>query len=473
MAAQDISSRISRWRGLSGATVLLWLIPAAAYYTLLISLSGGLFAPVLHGLTFNSMLLHMLQGRFDVDPATIGDEGYLQGGLVFAYFGVFPALFRALFLWLPGFAQTDFTRIACVAAVSLMALFKLLTVRMLWREAGTRSAPILFSAMIAVTLVAGPQIQFLRPAIYQEVVLWAGAFAAGFLYLLLWGLHRHEGFTPKLLSGMALLAGLTLLTRVSTALGLYAVFGGIWLWVAWQSRGRAANLWPLARPAFIAGLFVGLTALVNVERWGNPLIFMPLTQALMLSRFPDRLARVQTYGDFNFVRLGYGLIYYFLPVWVLRDASGQLWWDDFARRLFDNVELPPSSFFVSDPLIMGLAAFGAVVVWCHRDKAKRTLMILCSLGLAIPGALMLIALTVAFRYRIEFYPFFEFLAFIGFGALAARPTGRAPDLVMGGALVSTVTAHAMWVLYMLSPLGTADQALGSSGIVDFYGSFFR
>src|SRR3979411_966481 len=58
------------------AIVLLALVPAAGYYAMVITLGfPSFFTLHPHGLTFNSMLLHLLQGRFDVDPQTIGDEG--------------------------------------------------------------------------------------------------------------------------------------------------------------------------------------------------------------------------------------------------------------------------------------------------------------------------------------------------------------------------------------------------------------
>jgi hypothetical protein len=52
--------------------------------------------PVTMGLVFNSMMQHMLQGRFDVDPAAIltGGEVYVRDGRSYAYFGVFCALLR-------------------------------------------------------------------------------------------------------------------------------------------------------------------------------------------------------------------------------------------------------------------------------------------------------------------------------------------------------------------------------------------
>src|ERR1035441_8288016 len=65
------------------------------YYGALIT-NGNfkLFWPTDEGLTFNSMLEHLLHGRFDVDPEAIGNEGFLRDGRVYAYQGVFCALIR-------------------------------------------------------------------------------------------------------------------------------------------------------------------------------------------------------------------------------------------------------------------------------------------------------------------------------------------------------------------------------------------
>ncbi|WP_205665031.1 hypothetical protein, partial [Acetobacter cibinongensis] len=47
-------------------------------------------------LTFNSMMDHMLHGRFDVDPYCVQKEGFLRNGRVYAYWGIFPAFLSAL-----------------------------------------------------------------------------------------------------------------------------------------------------------------------------------------------------------------------------------------------------------------------------------------------------------------------------------------------------------------------------------------
>ena len=474
MATEELSAPIPRRLPVIGDAALLWLLPASVYYSILLTAgSAGILAPVNHGLTFNSMLLHMLHGRFDVDPATIGSEGYLRDGAVYAYFGIFPALFRALFVWLPNFATVDFTRIACLAAVTVMAGAKVMSARLVWRHAGESAQSPLIVAMIAAILWSGAQIQFLRPSIFQEVELWAGLFSAVFVYLALRGLCAEDGFSPRLLGAMAAVAGLCLLTRVSNALGLYAAFGLIWLCVAWRALKTRRSLAPLAVPVAVAIGFVVATAWVNFIRWGNPLVFVDIGKALINDHIPGRLERVRRYGAFNLARIGYGLSYYFAPFWVLRDAAGNFLWSGFEDGFSGACsELPPSSFFFSDPLLIGLCAYGSATA-LRRGVARRELVAATGLGLLVPIVLMLTAFAMSYRYRMEFYPFFELFAFLGFARLAATLAGRAPRIVSVGALISITTAHVMWVLYMVSPVGPAENAMGSLGVVDFYKSLFQ
>src|SRR5882672_973697 len=165
---------------------LLCVLPASLYYAALLA-SGSLnfFDPVPHGLTFNSMLAHMLQGSFDVDPDTIRDEGFLRDGRVYAYFGIFPALLRLPFLLLPNFAAAELTRLSCLAAVIVMAFFKLAAAQTVWRANGSPGRSVLLTLFTIAIILSGPQIEFLRALIYQEVLLWAGALSAAFIYMVL------------------------------------------------------------------------------------------------------------------------------------------------------------------------------------------------------------------------------------------------------------------------------------------------
>jgi hypothetical protein len=475
MAVAEKTALSPRWYGVPSGVILACLVPAVFYYALLLTVgTAGLLAPAEHGPIFNSMLLHLLQGRFDVDPASVGDEGYLRDGATYAYFGIFPALFRVLFLWLPDFAHADLTRVGCLAAVSAMALFKIATARLVWRQAGKEAPSVLLTMLTIAILLSGPQIQFLRPSVYQEVMLWSGALTAAFVYLVLRGLCDGAGFTPRLMNWMALVAGLTLLTRVSAALGPYLGLGVVWLYVAWtafKSGKLREQLVGLAAPTAVLAGFVVLTGFINAERWGNPWTFVDLSRALILAQYPDRLARLHAYGEFNPIRIGFGLIYYFLPLWVLRDGNGHFWWGDFQERVYDNgIELPPSSFFVSDPLLIALAVCGAVTVGRYHDRERRVLVMSCALALFVPAGLLLTFPSLTFRYRMEFYPFFELFAFLGFQKLASRPTARTVNLVAIGAFAGVITAHAMWVIYFLSPLGLAIKVMGPLGIIDFYHS---
>lgn len=461
--------------GGTGAGALLLLLPAIGYYALLLTggATSGIFEPVTYGLTFNSMLLHLLHGRFDVDPAAIGYEGYLRDGAVYAYFGIFPALVRAPLLLLPDFAATDFTRLSCLVADSLMAFLKVLSALIVWRAAGSPSRPALLSVLIMTILLSGPQIQFLRPSIYQEVMLWADVFAAAFVVLVLYGWTHQAGFTGGLMSLLAAVAGLCLLTRVSTALGLYAATGLIWIWrFSHEVRIRkrlSIRALSLAFPLVVLLCFAAATAIVNQERWGSPLVFVDLSRSLLTQLYPAHYHQMAEYGEFNPVRLGYGLIYYFFPVWVLHDGSGQLLWSNFVQRTIDAVELPPSGFLISDPLIMGLAIYGAVQLASGATVPRRMPLVLTAFALVIPIMLMLTVIVMTFRYRMEFYPLFELCAFVGFWCLI---TGRVRPIAIiafdFAAFVSILAAPLLWLLYMLSPFGMGAALLGPNSVVSFY-----
>ena len=73
------------------------LILMAAIYYLFLAMDGGfnLFKPIElagSGMTFNSMLEHLLHGEFDVDPTAVAFEGVVRDGKTYTYFGILPAL---------------------------------------------------------------------------------------------------------------------------------------------------------------------------------------------------------------------------------------------------------------------------------------------------------------------------------------------------------------------------------------------
>ena len=295
-----------------GLFVLLAAIVAGYYALLLTSGHFDLFHPVPRGMVFNSMMEHMLQGRFDVDPDAVGYEAFLRDGRTYAYWGVFCALLRLPLMFAPGWRTVDVTVLSSLIAILLAVWFKLRALYFLLQRApdgaGTRFLGILVGLAI---LFSGAQISFMRLSLYQEVCFWGAAFGAGFMLAALRGL-LEDRFPLSRLCWMALLAGLALNTRVTCGINLYGALGLLVAALAFRSQPSSARL-RLIAPLAVLGLFAVLTGVVNYGRWGNPFTFANYyIYALNLEpAHADNLARMDKYGLFSLERIPYGLIYYF------------------------------------------------------------------------------------------------------------------------------------------------------------------
>jgi hypothetical protein len=381
-------------------------------------------------LTFNSMLEHLLHGRFDVDPQTVSFEGFVRGGRVYAYWGIWCALLR-LPLWIFRRMDVDMTMWSCLAAVCLAGMAKVRALLLLRRHSPQNwLANQAFALLLVYILLAGGEIGYLNVNIYQEVVHWAVAFAAIFVYFAVKGIVNRS-FDDKALCWMALCAGLAVLTRVSTGIGLLLAIGLLLLVLAVQAARKAAMAarWPGARqfalalvqrrtlfPLGIAAVFIGLTGTVNYFRWGNPATFLDYSVYLCNKCVGDWMPRLRMYGTFNVRRIPLGVQYYFFPVWVFRGNGGHFFLNAAQTRLFNTVELPPSTFFVEDLLPICFVVLLAIALWRRRSVGLPPIgqaAAAIAIGLLAPAFLMFMASTMAYRYRMEFYPEFDFLAFLG------------------------------------------------------------
>lgn len=467
---------------------------AALYYSFL--LTGGDFALWGPGkgleLTFNSMLEHLLKGEFDVDPSTVGDEGFARDGSTYAYWGIFLALIRLPLLLVPGGLGLDVEPLSCLIAVWLSAYVKLRTLGLVFRD--TERTPVrslVFWALALSIVFAGPQIEFLKASLYQEVCLWAGTLAAVFVYCAVRGISEAR-FAVPVLCCMALTAGLVLLTRVSVGVGLYAALGlllvSIVISETISAHGEAKGNMVIARfvshalsprcllPGVILVAFAALAGLVNFYRWGDPLVFANYDTYIANKFYLDRLPRTEAYGLFNLSRVPFGLIYYLFPIWMLRRGDGQLLFEEDQTRLIDSAELPPSSFLLTDPLLVLLTGFLCWTLASKRVVAEinkvHTLALLA--GLAAPCLLMLSAISMTFRYRIDFYPFLEFGAFVGCLILCKVnwnrwSFSRVRAWCVAGTLVGISASELVLFLYKLSPFGPANTYL-RDGVFTYYGS---
>ena len=442
------------------------------------------------GLTFNNMLEHLLRGTFDVDPSIVGNEGFYRDGRVFAYWGIFFAVIRWPLTLFPGGLAIDVTPLSCFVAVCIAAYTKLRMLHLALQSSPTSAAPgVLYWALAMSILFAGPQIAFLRPTLYQEVCLWAGALAALFVYCATRGIIRGR-FTGLSLCAMALAAGLALLARVSMGVGLYAALGLLVLAMlvrepapGGEPQRAASGATPLlARlvssqcmlPMLVLLGFAVLAGLVNYQRWGHPLVFADYRLYITNEHYPDRLPRTAAYGLFNLSRIPFGGIYYFFPIWVLHRNDGHLLFEAHQWRLLDATELPPSSFFLTDPLLMLLLLYAGWSLLSARCSASlnRLHVLVIGTGLTAACLLMLSAISMNFRYRIEFYPLLEFGALLGFVLLCRLPLAatswrRVDALVMTLAALGILGSHAIMLLYKVSDFGPPIERI-SHGVFAYY-----
>jgi hypothetical protein len=190
--------------------------------------------------------------------------------------------------------------------------------------------------------------------------------------------------------------------------------------------------------------------------------------------YPDRPVRADLYGFFNVRRIPFGLVYYFFPVWVLHNGSGHLFFDSFQARMFDAVELPPSSFFLTDLLPICFIAFLVYALKTGRSKVLQPVgrWLALAAGLVVPCFLMLAAIYMSYRYRMEFYPVMDLLAFLGLYAVVSDEAllakfSRSWRWMLTATVVSVIASFAMLVLYELSEFGPSREFL-QAGVIHYY-----
>jgi hypothetical protein len=451
-------------------------------------------------LTFNSMLAHLMQGRFDVDPQIVGwEEGFLRNGLTYSYFGIWPALLR-LPLWIFRRMDIDLTLPSCLAAVCVAGFAKVRAVLLVRRKSLPNPiAAWAVGLMLVYVLLGGCGISQLNASIYEEVIQWAYAFASVFVYFAVKGIVNRS-FSVGTLCWMALCAGLALNTRVSGGIGLILAFVLLLIALAAfpiaDQKLDSTAVRPTATKSFFGALaarytilptailfaLIAVSGTVNYFRWGNPATFANWDLYLDWSAWPGSsawwlspvLSRIHAYGAFNIVRIPFNLVYYFCPFWVLHATDAETLLNSSLGRTLNGIELPPSSFFLTDLFAFCFIALLAVAVWrCRPRRVSQTARwsVAVGIGLLAPCVLMLTAMWVAYRYRTEFYPEFEFLAILGL-YLTVTDSGmlsvfaRFRKWITAALVVSF--AFSFLALFIADVSLPVPPVLGGRGLVDYY-----
>jgi hypothetical protein len=479
LARQDASGRL-----IPLACVLAAI--AAAIYALLLT-RGDLdpFGAEPAGLTFNSMLSHMLRGRWDVDPDAIGMEAFVHDGRSYAYFGPLPALLRLPLLAVPGWRTLHVERLSCWLAILLGAAAQSGAVMAALSRAPAATREALAPPLLLCCALGGPPmlLAWRGALIYHESILWAWALAMGFVLLAIRSLVR--GPDAGTLTAAAACAGLCLLTRSTTGAGLLASLGLLVLRAlaadapgpdtlppAPAARPGPGSPWrrllrrEVCLPSLVAAGSIVAALAVNQARWGHPLQFADLhAQLALVAAHPDRLARLDRYGLFNLRRVWFGVLYYVAPVWTAwAEAAVPL--DARIARLFDALELPASSVVLTDPLWCVLAWRGATLLRSGRGLPGAGAL---AAGLCVAPGLMLAAWYMAFRYRMEFTPLLLALSCAGLAAWAPRLDQAGARRVRLGlfclCLAQVASAAATGRGYCFAPLGPSPGHAGISLLV--------
>jgi hypothetical protein len=443
------------------------LIAAIAVYYLFLLSNGTLqlFAPEMLDKAYNSMLVHLLHGEFNVDPTAIGFEALTRNGKTYAYFGVFPALLRLVAMPFTDIARAELARLSCLTALVVFAALQLRALLAVHNSlpAASRRRELL-CVMVAATLLSGPQVYILGSAsIYHEAILWAAAMASGFNLIVLRATFTEGGFRGRDMALLAILAGLAINTRPSIGLDLYLGTVLLLTWAVWcrhaAHRGKRGYIAQVTRPLesiwlpiAILGLLAAAAGGVNFERWGDPFTFADFRYYGEVEHKASRAAVFLNYGEFNLGRIWIGALYYAtgLP-WLLKSISP---YAEFLRARVVAIEAPPLTPLLTNPITVILAAIG-VYRACQKSDVPGSLvpLRLTLLGHTAPVIIVCGFFYFTLRYRFDFTPFMTLASLLGYrsaclAGFGAQQRWRKRLLITGIGLLAVGIAFSHYVLLM-------------------------
>jgi hypothetical protein len=186
---------------------------------------------------------------------------------------------------------------------------------------------------------------------------------------------------------------------------------------------------------------------------------------------------IRQHGYFSLGRVPFGLIYYFFPMWTFIRPDHLFLFREYQDRMLFTVEFPPATFFLSDPALLFLAFLGCRWLWRNRGTGVVDMpaVVLVAGSFTLPCLVILAAIALTFRYRMEFYPLFEFLALFGLAGLADLIPGRRRLVTWAcGAMlgVSVVSSNLFLVSYKIAPWADSSD-IQDKGWVDAYVRYFK
>jgi len=435
-------------RGLKLAgSVAIFAIPALIYALIATKGSMNFFYPEYGWVFYNQYAIAISQGRLWVPAEAIGPEGLYVGGHVYAYYGVLPALLRLPLLPFIDFRTTPIAvlmnwamSVGGVAALQLAAFDALR-----WRRArgAAPAAGWIFGlASLSLWFFSGAFLVVQNASFYHEPFA-ASLLASG---LFTWISVRVLLFQAALptrtqLVALAVLAGLTLFARQTTAISLYA---GVLVWLALAARhfvlaegfspGRAVRwtatqaIAPLAILGMAGLIYLGL----NIVRFGGGNNFPMDDYGVMLMRPHDaRLLSIHHQGQFHWARI--------VPNMIFALIGG----DEFRQRLITMMgggataamgAVIRLAFAWTPAFLLSFLSLGWLGRRVRTDPTALAAVLLLGC-LSIGAGLQLAYATVQYRYHADIWPPIAFLVVL---SIAAAP--EAGFRTGTGRLVSSLAA---------------------------------
>lgn len=220
----------------------------------------------------------MAHGHLYISPGSqLGIEGFIHNGHAFTYFGIFPSLLRAPFIFV---FPSLFGRLTAPSLLLAWLVTGILASLLLWRvrilvrgTVGMSWSEAASCGILVAAILGGSVVVYLaaNPWVYDEDFAWSIALTLGCLFTLLGVMEKPTGWRV-FTAGLFILA--SSLNRLST--GWACVIGGI-LVAAWFLLGRGGpdnRRWSI--PMLAAALIPLLAAsAINVAKFGSP-VSLPL-----------------------------------------------------------------------------------------------------------------------------------------------------------------------------------------------------
>jgi hypothetical protein len=397
------------------------LLPSLLYFYLATNFTFNIFEPSFLWKAYNEYYLSIISGRLDIPAYSIGLEGGFNNQKSYMYYGALPAFTRSIFHFFVDLKETPIAIFSILFFSLLGTIVLQYSIRGYYLSNKNKASDFLdeklLIVLIAIIWFASAPFTILQSAsIYHEPYAASlCVFNLYMAYLLKKGFFLQPRSVAFSLIPLAILAGLSVHTRVPMALNLYALT--LFLLYLKVFNSYSENKPYLKESVYIlAILFVfGLALLsMNDMRTGNPLNFMSSNYGYFLVEgFSDRRCNIFPNNELSFLTRLIPNIYIYLT------GDKDLYWSlsyhlqtGFGRRE------PP---YISIMAIWTIPLIAMVYLFCTKLAPKNTRIILIAVSLG--GAYQLIYPTIAHRYIAEFWPILLISIIIFFTLALSRKNG--------------------------------------------------